>query len=184
MLHLNAATNHSPWAESSLRHEKQVLLQSDSTYHSNVNNYHYCFEWYRKCRGVWCIACERTGDLPIRGGFVPDIFIHTLRVTLLSDSGKPTTRIWTHECLPQWVITATGLKALKKSKTTQVLHRWQKEVARIRSVGSVWISSYRHSRNGLTKRLTHHTGPDFIIRDCEKKENLNRLQSGLWRLKG
>jgi hypothetical protein len=31
--------------------------------------------------------------------------------------------VWAHECLLHWVITATGLTALKKFKTTQVLHR-------------------------------------------------------------
>jgi hypothetical protein len=34
------------------------------------------------------------------------------------------------------------------------------------------------------KTLPHHTGPDFIIRDCEKKENLTNLQSGLWHSNG
>lgn len=31
-------------------------------------------------------------------------------------------------------------------------------------------SSGRPLLNGLLKWLTHHTGPDFIIWDCEKKE--------------
>nr|CAP20306.1 hypothetical protein [Yersinia enterocolitica] len=32
-------------------------------------------------------------------------------------------RVWDHECLLHLVITVTGLTALKKFKTTQVLHR-------------------------------------------------------------
>jgi hypothetical protein len=32
-------------------------------------------------------------------------------------------RVWAHECLLHLVITVTGLTALKKFKTTQVLHR-------------------------------------------------------------
>jgi hypothetical protein len=46
--------------------------------------------------------------------------------------------------------------------------------------GCVPGSSGKPLSNGLPRRLTHHTGPDYIIRGCEKKENLINPQSWLW----
>ena len=51
-------------------------------------------------------------------------------------------------------------------------------------VGSARSSSDRHSWNGLRRRLTHRTGPDFITRASEKKGNLISQRSGLWHLNG
>lgn len=46
--------------------------------------------------------------------------------------------------------------------------------------GSVLSSSGRSLLNRLPKRLTNHTEPDFIIRDCEINENIISQRSGLW----
>ncbi len=51
-------------------------------------------------------------------------------------------------------------------------------------VGNVQSSSDRHSWNGLRRRLTHHTGPDFITRASEKKGNRINQLSGPGRLNG